>query len=108
GAVIALAISIYNTARLIEEAKTKITFTPLEELTNGFYAFFMGDLLPSKKNEMVYLETENQLEEMMEKNTISHFNEIREQNDRCHYFYAHEKYIYQEHYYYKVIPVLIG
>ncbi|HGN9121007.1 TPA: hypothetical protein ACK1SE_003991, partial [Proteus mirabilis] len=43
GAVIALAISIYNTARLIEEAKTKITFTPLEELTNGFYAFFMGD-----------------------------------------------------------------
>ncbi|HGN9121000.1 TPA: RTX toxin, partial [Proteus mirabilis] len=47
GAVIALAISIYNTARLIEEAKTKITFTPLEELTNGFYAFFMGDLLPS-------------------------------------------------------------
>ncbi|HEK3030721.1 TPA: hypothetical protein SMV09_003455, partial [Proteus mirabilis] len=108
GAVIALAISIYNTARLIEEAKTKITFTPLEELTNGFYAFFMGDLLPSKKNEMVYLETENQLEEMMEKNTISHFNEIREQNDRCHYFYVHEKYIYQEHYYYKVIPVLIG
>ncbi|MFN7084986.1 hypothetical protein ACK4RQ_20200, partial [Proteus mirabilis] len=70
--------------------------------------FFMGDLLPSKKNEMVYLETENQLEEIMEKNTISYFNEIREQNDRCHYFYAHEKYIYQEHYYYKVIPVLIG
>ncbi|EOG1985030.1 TPA: calcium-binding protein [Proteus mirabilis] len=107
GAVIALAISIYNTARLIEEAKTKITFTPLEEFTNGFYAFFMGDLLPFKKNEMVYLETENQLEEMMEKNAISHFSEIREQNNHCHYFYTNEKYIYQEYYYYKVMPVLI-
>ncbi len=107
GAVIALAISIYNAARLIEEAKTKITFTPLEEFSNGFYAFFMGDLLPSKKNEMVYLATENQLEELMEKNAISHFNEIRKQNEYCHYFYTHEKYIYQEYYYYKVMPVLI-
>ena len=49
GAVIALAISIYNAARLIEEAKEKINFTPLEEINNGFYAFIMGDILPSKK-----------------------------------------------------------
>lgn len=49
GAVIVLATSIYNAARLIEEAKTKVHFTPIEELNNGFYAFLVGDLIPDKK-----------------------------------------------------------
>lgn len=49
GAVIALATSIYTAVRLIEESKTKVHFTPFEELNNGFYAFLMGDLIPDKK-----------------------------------------------------------
>ncbi len=91
GAVIALATSIYNAARLIEEAKIKIHFTPLEELNNGFYAFLMGDLLPDKKNEIVYLETESQLEEMIDKNAVNYLNEVKKQNQQSRYFYTNEK-----------------
>ncbi|NBM49166.1 RTX toxin [Proteus sp. G2666] len=108
GAVIALATSIYNAARLIEEAKIKIHFTPLEELNNGFYAFLMGDLLPDKKNEIVYLETESQLEEMIDKNAVNYLNEVKKQNQQSRYFYTNEKQIYQEYYYYKVMPNLMG
>lgn len=108
GAVIALATSIYNAARLIEEAKTKVHFTPLEELDNGFYAFLMGDLLPSKKNEIIYLETETQLENMIDENAKNYFDKIKKENDLSRYFYTNEKHIYQEYYYYKIIPNLIG
>ncbi|WP_109406121.1 RTX toxin [Proteus hauseri] len=108
GAVIALATSIYNAARLIEEAKTKVHFTPLEELDNGFYAFLMGDLLPSKKNEIIYLETETQLENMIDENAKKYFDKIKKENDLSLYFYTNEKHIYQEYYYYKIIPNLIG
>lgn len=108
GAVIALATSIYNAARLIEEAKVKVHFTPLEELDNGFYAFFMGDLLPNKKNEVVYLETETQLEEMIDKNAVNYLDEIKKQNIQSRYFYTNEKQIYQEYYYYKIMPNLMG
>ncbi|MBI6542007.1 RTX toxin [Proteus vulgaris] len=108
GAVIALATSIYNAARLIEEAKTKVNFTPLEELNNGFYAFLMGDLLPNKKNEIIYLETETQLEEMIDKNAVNYLDEIKKQNHQSRYFYTNEKQVYQEYYYYKVIPNLMG
>ncbi|TBL28788.1 hypothetical protein EYY80_39460, partial [Klebsiella oxytoca] len=85
GAVIALAISIYNAARLIEEAKEKIGFTPLEELNNGFYAFLMGDILPSKKNEIVYLETISQLETMIAQNAQEHLKEIKKQEPHSYY-----------------------
>ncbi|EMB6102999.1 RTX toxin, partial [Proteus mirabilis] len=88
GAVIALAISIYNAARLIEEAKEKIGFTPLEELNNGFYAFLMGDILPSKKNEIVYLETKSQLETMIDQNAQEHLKEIKKQEPHSYYFYS--------------------
>ncbi|WP_235376316.1 hypothetical protein, partial [Proteus faecis] len=108
GAVIALATSIYNAARLIEEAKVKVHFTLREELDNGFYAFLMGDLLPDKKNEIVYLETETQLEEMIDKKAISYLEEIKKQNYQSRYFYTNEKQVYQEYYYYKVLPNLIG
>lgn len=108
GAVIALATSIYNAARLIEEAKTKVHFTPLEELNNGFYAFLMGDLIPDKKNEIIYLEAENQLEAMIDKKAISYLEEIKKQSHLSRYFYTNEKQIYQEYYYYKVIPNLMG
>ncbi|MDK7225843.1 hypothetical protein QP468_21685, partial [Proteus mirabilis] len=104
GAVIALAISIYNAARLIEEAKEKIGFTPLEELNNGFYAFLMGDILPSKKNEIVYLETISQLETMIAQNAQEHLKEIKKQEPHSYYFYTNEKQLYEEHHYYKVIP----
>ncbi|MER1720832.1 RTX toxin, partial [Proteus terrae] len=87
GAVIALATSIYNAARLIEEAKTKVHFTPLEELNNGFYAFLMGDLIPDKKNEIIYLETETQLEAMIDKKAISYLEEIKKQSYLSRYFY---------------------
>ncbi|MER1692763.1 RTX toxin, partial [Proteus mirabilis] len=108
GAVIALAISIYNAARLIEEAKEKIGFTPLEELNNGFYAFLMGDILPSKKNEIVYLETKSQLETMIDQNTQEHLNEIKKQEPHSYYFYSNEQQFYEEHHYYKVIPRILG
>lgn len=108
GAVIALATSIYNAARLIEEAKIKVNFTPSEELNNGFYAFLMGDLLPNKKNEIIYLETETQLEEMIDKNAVNYLDEIKKQNHQSRYFYTNEKQVYQEYYYYKVIPNLMG
>ncbi|MDL5168322.1 RTX toxin [Proteus faecis] len=108
GAVIALATSIYNATRLIEEAKVKVHFTLREELDNGFYAFLMGDLLPNKKNEIVYLETETQLEEMIDKKAISYLEEIKKQNYQSRYFYTNEKQVYQEYYYYKVLPNLIG
>ncbi|HEJ9687462.1 TPA: RTX toxin [Proteus mirabilis] len=108
GAVIALAISIYNAARLIEEAKEKIGFTPLEELNNGFYAFLMGDILPSKKNEIVYLETKSQLETMIDQNAQEHLNEIKKQEPHSYYFYSNEKQFYEEHHYYKVIPRILG
>ncbi|MCT8230963.1 calcium-binding protein [Proteus terrae] len=108
GAVIALATSIYNAARLIEEAKTKVHFIPLEELNNGFYAFLMGDLIPDKKNEIIYLETETQLEAMIDKKAISYLEEIKKQSYLSRYFYTNEKQIYQEYYYYKVVPNLMG
>lgn len=108
GVIIALATSIYNAARLIEEAKIKVNFTPLEELNNGFYAFLMGDLLPNKKNEITYLETETQLEEMVDKNAVNYLDEIKKQNYQSRYFYTNEKQVYQEYYYYKVIPNLMG
>lgn len=108
GAVIALATSIYNAARLIDEAKIKVSFTPLEEFNNGFYAFLMGDLLPNKKNEITYLETETQLEEMIDKNAVNYLDEIKKQNHQSRYFYINEKQIYQEYYYYKVLPNLMG
>ncbi|HIB8943790.1 TPA: calcium-binding protein, partial [Proteus mirabilis] len=108
GAVIALAISIYNAARLIEEAKEKIGFTPLEELNNGFYAFLMGDILPIKKNEIVYLETKSQLEIMIDQNAQEHLNEIKKQEPHSYYFYTNEKQFYEEHHYYKVIPRILG
>ncbi len=108
GAVITLATSIYNAARLIEEAKAKIHFTPLEEFNNGFYAFLMGDLIPDKKNEIIYLETETQLEDMIDKNAVNYLDEIKKQNHQSRYFYTNEKQIYQEYYYYKVIPYLMG
>ncbi|MGO2679777.1 MAG: calcium-binding protein [Proteus vulgaris] len=108
GAVIALATSIYTAVRLIEESKTKVYFTPFEELNNGFYAFLMGDLIPDKKNEIIYLETEAQLELMIDKNAINYLDEIKKQSDSARYFYTNEKQIYQEYYYYKVIPNLMG
>lgn len=108
GAVIALAISIYNAARLIEEAKEKIDFTPLEELNNGFYAFIMGDLLPSKKNEIVYFDTQNKIEEITDQNAQEHLKAIKSQHSKARYLYTNEKYIYQEHFYYKVTPLLMG
>ncbi|QEZ91132.1 RTX toxin [Proteus sp. CD3] len=108
GAVITLATSIYNAARLIEEAKAKIHFTPLEEFNNGFYAFLMGDLIPDKKNEIIYLETETQLEDMIDKNAVNYLDEIKKQNHQSRYFYTNEKQIYKEYYYYKVIPHLMG
>ncbi|MCO7051741.1 RTX toxin, partial [Proteus terrae] len=108
GAVIALATSIYNAARLIEEAKTKVHFIPLEELNNGFYAFLMGDLIPDKKNEIIYLETETQLEAMIDKKAISYLEKIKKQSYLSRYFYTNEKQIYQEYYYYKVVPNLMG
>ncbi len=108
GAVITLATSIYNAARLIEEAKAKIHFTPLEEFNNGFYAFLMGDLIPDKKNEIIYLETETQLEDMIDKNAVNYLDEIKKQNHQSRYFYINEKQIYKEYYYYKVIPHLMG
>lgn len=108
GAVITLATSIYNAARLIEEAKIKVHFTPLEELNNGFYAFLMGDLIPDKKNEIIYLETETQLEDMIDKNAVNYLDEIKKQNHQSRYFYTNEKQIYKEYYYYKVIPNLMG
>lgn len=108
GAVIALATSIYNAARLIEEAKVKVQFTSLEELGNGFYAFLMGELLPNKKNEIVYLETEIQLEEMMDKNAVDYLEKIKNNNHQSRYFYTNEKQVYQEYYYYKVVPNLMG
>lgn len=108
GAVIALATSIYNAVRLIEEAKGKVHFTPLEELNNGFYAVLIGDLLPDKKNEVVYLETETQLEEMIDKNAVNYLDEIKKQNIYGRYFYTNEKQVYQEYYYYKIMPNLMG
>ena len=108
GAVIALATSIYTAARLIEEAKTKVHFTPLEELNNGFYAFLMGDLIPDKKNEIIYLETKMQLESLIDKNAANYLDEIRKQFNLARYFYTNEKQIYQECYYYKIMPNLMG
>lgn len=107
GALIALATSIYNAVRLIEEAKKQVKFTPIEELNNGFYAFLMGDITPDKKNEIIYLDTESQLEEMIDKKALTHFEEIKKQSANSSYFYTNEKQIYQEHYYYQVIPTLI-
>ncbi|MEX5898217.1 hypothetical protein AB6H17_16220 [Proteus vulgaris] len=83
-------------------------FTPFEELNNGFYAFLIGDLIPDKKNEIIYLETEAQLELMIDKNAINYLDEIKKQSDSARYFYTNEKQIYQEYYYYKVIPNLMG
>ncbi len=107
GALIALATSIYSAVRLIEEAKKQTNFTPMEELNNGFYAFLMGDITPDKKNEIIYLDTENQLEEMIDKKALTHLEEIKKQSPDSSYFYTNEKQIYQEYYYYKVIPTLI-
>lgn len=108
GTIIALASSIYNAARIIEQAKEKIRFTPLEEINNGFYAFIMGDLLPSKKNELVKLEAESQLNEITEKNVRQYFDDLLKKNDHSYYFYTNEKYIYEEHYYYQVLPTFMG
>ncbi|MEQ4922653.1 calcium-binding protein [Proteus hauseri] len=108
GIVISLATSIYNAARVIEEAKKKVSFTALEEFNNGFHVFLMGDLTPSKKNEVVYLETTNQLEEMADENALSYFSEIKKQNSNSYYFYTNEKYSYEEHYYYKVVLNLLN
>ncbi|WP_311746538.1 anthrax toxin-like adenylyl cyclase domain-containing protein [Proteus penneri] len=108
GTLIALATSIYNAVRLIEEAKKQVSFTPMEELDNGFYAFLMGDIKPDKKNKIIYLDTENQLEEMIDKKALTYFEEINKQNLNSFYFYTNEKQIYQECYYYRVIPILIG
>ncbi len=107
GVLIALATSIYNAVRLIEEAKKQVKFTPIEEFNNGFHAFLMGDIMADKKNEIIYLDTENQLEEMIDKKALTHFEEIKKQNPNSSYFYTNEKQIYQEHYYYKVISTLI-
>ncbi|WP_337236594.1 anthrax toxin-like adenylyl cyclase domain-containing protein [Proteus faecis] len=108
GALIALATSIYNAVRLIEEAKKQVSFTSMEELDNGFYVFLMGDITPDKRNKLTYLDTENQLEEMVDKKALTHFEEIKKQSSNSGYFYTNEKHIYQEYYYYKIIPILIG
>ncbi|OAT26080.1 hypothetical protein M983_2240 [Proteus myxofaciens ATCC 19692] len=108
GVVIALATSIYNAARLIEDAKIKVHFTPWEELSNGFHVAFAGDFIPDKKNEIVLLETEKQLEELIDKNASNYFDEIKNINNFSYYFYSNEKQIYQEYYYYKVVPNLLG
>ena len=49
GAVIALAISIYNARKTDRRKERKIGFTPLEELNNGFMHFLMGISYQAKK-----------------------------------------------------------
>lgn len=77
GVMITLATSIYNAARLIEEAKAKVHFTPWEELRNGFNIAFAGDFIPDKKNEILLFETVKQLEEVIDKKALDYFDEIK-------------------------------
>lgn len=104
GILITVILSSYNAARIIQESKNYLHFTPIEELNNGFYAFFMGDLIPNKKNKLTAKMTDDELNKINNENTLAYFNIIQDQDIRSHYFYTNEKIIYEEHFYYQILP----
>lgn len=102
GAAITTFLAIYNAVRVIEEAKKRVNFTIGEEIENGLSVVFLGDLTPSKKNEMTLLDTKDYFRNRTDEVSKDFHEKLIKSNPKSYYFYTNEEYHYQEKYYYSV------